>query len=138
MQVASLAFLPGAALTEASTGVDVDTIDIQGYSQRLAAFNTLVLQKVYSQINYPTRAVRRGLEGRVELDVTMGENGQLVEIVVARSSGYKILDRAAVKAADKGLASMDPAHIDPVAIAEFGGRDEQVVVPVPVQFMLTE
>ncbi len=112
--------------------------DNKDYSQRLATFNTQVLKKVYAEIQYPTRAVRRGLQGRVELDVALRESGELLEITVVQSSGYKILDKAAVKAAGKALASLESSDLDPVAIAEYGDENEALVVPVPVQFMLTE
>ena len=135
-QVASL--LPAAGLTEATAENIVAALDVKDYSRRLAEFNNGVIRKVYSEIRYPTRAVRRGLQGRVELDVTLLESGELVDIAVARSSGHKILDKAAVTAAGKALASANPEELDPVAVAEFGGNDDRLIVPVPVQFMLTE
>ena len=135
-QVASL--LPTAGLTEASAGDIVEALDVKDYSRRLAEFNNGVIRKVYSQIRYPTRAIRRGLQGRVELDVTLLESGELVDITVTRSSGYKILDQAAVAAAGKALASLNSEELVPVAVAEFGEDDDRLIVPVPVQFMLTE
>jgi TonB family protein len=136
VQVAAL--MPDTGLPAETASDAISALDIQDYSQRLAAFNTQVLKRVYAEIQYPQRAVRRGLQGRVELDVTLQESGELLEITIVQSSGYKILDKAAAKAAGKALASMDSSDLDPVAIAEYGDENEALVVPVPIQFMLTE
>jgi TonB family protein len=74
----------------------------------------------------------------VELDVTLRSNGELLAVAVARSSGHKILDAAAVKAAEGAFSGGLPGSIDPVALAEFGGEADYLVVPVPVSFKLTE
>ncbi len=75
----------------------------------------------------------------LELDVTLLDNGELVEVSVVQASGYGILDKAAVKAAQEALSSGELTPIDPVAIAEFSrGEDGNLVIPVPVTFMLTE
>jgi len=44
---------------------------------------------------YPRMAKRRGYEGRTVLEVEVFENGKVGDIVVAESSGFKILDEAA-------------------------------------------
>lgn len=135
-QLASLQ--PLSDLLGADQPPGVEDLDIQEYSQRLASFNTRLIRSVYEEINYPRQAVRRNLQGRLELDVTLREDGSLVDISVARSSGYKILDKAALKAASTALASIDPETMDPVAIAEYSDDSGELVVPVPVQFLLTE
>ena len=84
-------------------------------------------------------AVRRGLEGRLELDVTLTTDGRLADIAVARSSGHQMLDEAAIEAAKAALGSGLNAKIDPVAIAEFGDFDsDRLTVPVPISFILTQ
>ena len=50
---------------------------------------------------YPARAVRRGLEGRVILDVEVLITGRVGEIKVDESSGHGLLDRAAIKGVRK-------------------------------------
>jgi protein TonB len=45
---------------------------------------------------YPRMARRRGMEGRVELRVRVGVSGAVTSIEILRSSGYRILDQAAV------------------------------------------
>lgn len=122
----------------ASAPEGVEALDIQDYSERLGQFNTRLIRSVYGEIQYPRQAVRRNLQGRLELDVTLQQDGTLVDISVGQSSGFKILDKAAVRAARKALTSIGPDQMDPVAIAEYGGADNKLVVPVPVQFLLTE
>ena len=137
VQVASL--LPTANLLSEQPADDVRSLDVKEYSQRLSNFHSQLIGMVYGQIRYPARAVRRGLEGRLELDITLLENGELVDITIVQPSGHAILDKAAVKAAKSALSSGALSAIDPVAIAEFrNGQESNLVIPVPVQFMLTE
>src|SRR5690606_12794133 len=46
---------------------------------------------------YPTRALRAGAEGTVLLEVLVDTDGQPLEVTVARSSGHRELDRAALR-----------------------------------------
>lgn len=48
-------------------------------------------------LNYPERAKRDGLSGKLLLDVAIGPDGQVRGIEVLRSSGYPILDDAAME-----------------------------------------
>ncbi|MDX1732747.1 MAG: TonB family protein, partial [Halioglobus sp.] len=89
------------------------------------------------EIRYPKRAVRRNLEGRLELDVTMTAEGEVLSIQVALPSGHGLLDEAALAAARSALEDGLSAELDPVAIAEFGDfASGQLTVPVPVSFQL--
>lgn len=47
---------------------------------------------------YPSTARRRGWEGKVLLLVTVSARGEVSKVVVKRSSGYRILDQAALTA----------------------------------------
>ncbi|MEM6476021.1 MAG: energy transducer TonB [Pseudomonadota bacterium] len=47
--------------------------------------------------NYPSRALRREIEGTVGVSVTIGTNGRVSGCSVSRSSGSSILDDAACK-----------------------------------------
>jgi protein TonB len=46
---------------------------------------------------YPPLAKQRGWEGTVRLEVLVGRQGQVKEVKLRQSSGYPILDRAAMK-----------------------------------------
>ena len=50
---------------------------------------------------YPSIAKRKGYEGTVLLSVKILVNGTVAELRVKKSSGYSILDRAALKAVEK-------------------------------------
>ncbi|GAB5451381.1 MAG: hypothetical protein Hals2KO_17090 [Halioglobus sp.] len=115
---------------------EVQALGIQEYSQRLSQFHSDLIRKVYAAIRYPSRAVRRGLEGRLELDISMTASGQLLGVTIASPSGHTLLDEAAIAAAEKAFDG-GSAAIDPVAVAEFGDfASEHLTVPVPVNFLL--
>ncbi len=48
-------------------------------------------------LNYPEEAKRRGLTGHLILDVAINPDGSVNDIVVRRSSGFQVLDDAAVR-----------------------------------------
>lgn len=48
-------------------------------------------------LNYPDEAKRRGIKGRLLLNVALNADGTLNEVAVTRSSGHKLLDEAAVR-----------------------------------------
>ena len=117
---------------------DIASLDVMEYSQRLALFNSTVLRMVTVKIRYPKAAVRRSLQGSLELDLTLQEDGTLNEVVVGRSSGYSTLDQAAIRAANKAFKDSTLESMDPVALAEYGDGSGVLIVPVPVNFILTE
>lgn len=75
---------------------------------------------------YPWRARQRGYQGRVVLRVRVRANGSSAAIAVFKSSGYAVLDRAAVHAVRKWRFA--PARSGGVAISS--------IVAVPVRFRL--
>ena len=75
---------------------------------------------------YPPLAIRRQYEGTVLLDVLVDEDGRVVDLKVARSSGYRILDRSA-------LADVKQWRFEP---ARRGGRPFEMWVKVPVRYEL--
>jgi len=74
----------------------------------------LIRSRVEKSLNYPLAARRRGIQGSVQLALTLQANGSAREITVHTSSGSSILDRDAAAL----LASVLP-------------------VPVPADFPLT-
>lgn len=117
---------------------DITQMSVIEYSQRLAAFNTQVFRMVNKEIRYPRAAVRRSIEGSLELDITLNRAGELLEIAVGRSSGHSMLDKSALKAANEAFETPLDAAVDEVAIAEYSGDGNRLVIPVPVNFILTE
>jgi len=117
---------------------EILSLGVQEYSRRLAEFHGSLVSMVYREIHYPKRAVRRNLQGRLELDLTLQNTGELVAVIVSQSSGHKLLDNAAVDAAQKAFNSGALGSIDAVAIAEFGSDPNSMVIPIPVSFKLAE
>ncbi|MBF0622793.1 MAG: energy transducer TonB [Magnetococcales bacterium] len=77
---------------------------------------------------YPNSARRRGYEGSVVLSVEVNPKGLPVGISVHKSSGYSVLDRAAIKTVWKW-------HFKP---AEKQGRAVQGFVEIPIRFQLVD
>ncbi|RDD63028.1 energy transducer TonB [Ferruginivarius sediminum] len=78
--------------------------------------------------SYPTRARRRGWEGRVVLEVAVAADGTVKAVEVRESSGYAALDRAALDAVRGWRFS--PASEDGTSVAD--------KVSVPVRFALRD
>ena len=75
---------------------------------------------------YPAVAIRRGYEGSVLLNVRVLPNGKPEEVTVFKSSGYKVLDNAALKAVKKW--KFVPAQRGFKAVSSW--------VKVPIEFRL--
>ncbi|MBN7797132.1 energy transducer TonB [Parahaliea mediterranea] len=133
---------PAQALAEETAPEDpygVAALSVIEYSQRLAAFNSMVFRMVNSKIRYPRAAIRRGIQGNLELDVTLDSDGNLQRVAVGRSSGHGMLDDSAVTAAERAFKEPLEKPVDKVALAEYNsGERNRLVIPVPVNFMLTE
>jgi len=76
--------------------------------------------------DYPPRARRLGLEGEVLIRTRVLSNGEPDELVLAQSSGYELLDQAAMKAVRKWR--FHPARRSDERIASW--------VEIPVRFRL--
>lgn len=77
---------------------------------------------------YPWQARRMGIEGRVVLQVEILPNGNAGRVEIRQSSGYELLDQAAIKAV--GGWRFDPARIAGAPIIAWA--------EVPISFRLTE
>lgn len=75
---------------------------------------------------YPELARRRGQEGRVEVRCRVNASGIVAETGIAKSSGYKLLDEAALKTVKKWIFKP----------AASGGANVEGTVIVPVEFRL--
>lgn len=76
---------------------------------------------------YPDSARREGKEGRVLLRVLVDEEGRTKAIEINASSGYDLLDRAAIEALKKWR--FVPARV--------GGKPIETWVKVPIEFQLS-
>jgi protein TonB len=76
-------------------------------------------------LRYPEVARRKGIEGAVAVKLTLNTNGEASNLVVAESSGSRLLDRAAVQA----ISAIFPYPDPPGAPLHF---------TIPVTYRLTE
>ena len=75
---------------------------------------------------YPVRAVRKGLQGRVVLNVEVLPSGDAGTLKTAISSGHRVLDRAAIEAVRQW--QFTPAKLAGISVLSY--------VQVPIQFKL--
>jgi len=75
---------------------------------------------------YPRLARKKGYEGTVVLDVLVDENGKVEDLILFKSSGHAILDKAAISSVKKWL--FEPGTI--------GRKKVKMRVKVPVRFKL--
>ncbi len=65
-------------------------------------FTGKVRQRIATAKHYPRIARRRGMEGRPVIVFTLDKQGHLEKVDLARTSGYQVLDRAALEAVHNG------------------------------------
>ena len=80
------------------------------------------------QPRYPDRAVRLGYEGAAEVEVAVLASGEVASVTLRSSSGRRILDEAALQAAERG--AYEPARVN--------GRPVNARVVIPFTFTLRE
>lgn len=104
---------PGAE-TASAGGVDASLLE----KYRLALIDAARRYK-----RYPTHAVERGWQGRVEIRLVVGSNGNISSALVKRSSNYRILDDQALDMVKKGTGR------EPIPSA-LRGREFTLDIPV--------
>jgi protein TonB len=65
--------------------------------------------------SYPPEAYRRGIQGEVTLRIHVAQSGHVESVEIVRSSGYVILDRAAVDAVSTWRGTPARRHGAPIA-----------------------
>ncbi len=95
----------------------------------LAQYRLALIGAAKRHKTYPPRAIDRGLEGRVEVRLVIGTDGELARVLVKRSSGHDVLDRQALELmrTASGLTPVPPAL-----------RNREFAVEVPVLYELKE
>jgi protein TonB len=84
------------------------------------------LYKINPPPAYPRPARRRGIEGVVLIKVLVNQSGEVSELELEKSSGHRILDKAALKSVRKW--QFTPGNR--------GGKPIEMLVTVPVHFKL--
>jgi len=86
-------------------------------------YRSIVDRKIRNSVQYPDRAKKRNLQGRVIVSVTIGAEGKITMLEITRSSGYRILDRSVLRAVKECAPFSSPP-------------DGPVTVIIPIQFQL--
>jgi protein TonB len=87
------------------------------------AYTDLVQKKIEALKQYPKRAQRRNDQGVVKLVFTIGINGEIVSVNIVKSSGSRILDRAAMDAVKKASPFANPPN-------------GSIIIQLPIKFEL--
>lgn len=95
-------------------------------TQPAQSYFNAVRAEILRNLHYPAAARRRGLEGTTVLDLLIADSGTALDANVQNSSGYAVLDRAAIQGA---MAGRYPTS--PVATA-----DSRIKLSVPITFRL--
>jgi len=88
--------VPAAAAANVETPATAET----GYAR-------LIQQQVLKNLTYPPQAKESGFEGKANLSMRLSYLGELMDVAVKSSSGYKILDDNAVAVA-RGITYYPP------------------------------
>lgn len=78
-----------------------DTFDTDPNALR-GLFIGQVRQRIANAKYYPRMARRRGMEGQPVIAFTLNKNGRLMKVDLAQTSGYQLLDQAALEAVHQG------------------------------------
>lgn len=108
---------PASATPAATTAQPVPAADL------LAAYRRRLTELLAGQREYPRIAALRGWEGEVRLRLRVARKGNLVGVVLDRSSGFDVLDQHAL-AMLAGIGNLPPL---PDGLE---GSEIQIVVPV--------
>ena len=70
-----------------------------GMGSEYGPYLARVRQLIQETLRYPPAALRRGVTGVVQLEITIAASGAISSVAVITSSSHEMLDRAAVNAA---------------------------------------
>lgn len=92
----------GAGIRNPSRGIKSATVDLNTTTIRYASYLLHVKNKIENVWEYPYRARRQGLSGVLVIEFSINKDGSIYKVHILRTSGKKMLDRAAVKAIEDG------------------------------------
>jgi len=122
--------------TQSTVVASLETISKDSTTPTQQALSARTSSLLYSELEqafalhfyYPRIAVRRGWSGEVQLSLRIEANGKLSQIRIIKSSGFGLLDKAAMK-------SLDEVEILPSAIALLNGNSLNLVLPVEYRLL---
>jgi protein TonB len=110
----------------ASSGLATAGRDRLSSDGRYRRVRAALQEALLPRFDYPSLARRRGWQGRVRVGLHVEANGELSRIRLLESSGYSLLDKAAVK-------NVTELRKVPAVIQWLDGRDIDVILPVRYQ-----
>ncbi len=81
-----------------SSGIKSATVNLNTTTIKYASYLLHVKEKIENVWEYPTRAEKQGIQGVLIIEFSINQNGTIYNVKVLRSSGRKMLDKAAVNA----------------------------------------
>lgn len=94
-------------LQNPSNGIKSATVNLNTTTIKYASYLLHIKEKIENVWEYPTKAQREGIDGVLVIKFSINKNGSVYNATILRSSGKKILDKAAIK------AIYDAARYDP-------------------------
>jgi len=117
-----------APATESRTPAAAAPSAAQQRAQAEAKVSASLRQALRAHFSYPLLARRRGWAGRVQLSLRVESDGRLSHVRLLESSGYGLLDRAA-------LASVRAIGVVPQALRWLHGHHFDIVLPVEYRLL---
>jgi len=96
---------------------------VHGNFEPSSTYLNILQEKIYSQLIYPPKAAIQNLEGIVKVKLLLSNDGRIKNIDIAQSSGYPLLDAAAI-------LSVRNASPLPIPQEYNSTKDFQVTVPI--------
>lgn len=93
----------------------------------LRAYGETLVRAFDKKKSYPRLARMRNWQGTTQLKLRIGSDGKLQDLSVARSSGFEVLDAAAVHMVQDSLPLPEPPELL---------RDRELTLTVPIVFKL--
>ncbi len=75
-----------------------DSISINTDDLRYLSYMLKLKQRIELIWQYPPEAIAAGLQGDLLLNFTIRQDGKLTDVILIRSSGYRVLDEEAIQA----------------------------------------
>ena len=97
------------------------------YAQDISSWQKAVKTKIAKKQKYPRAALRKELEGRIKVEITVDREGNIVAHTVTKSSGHDVLDREIPKL----MKRASPLPVPPADVT-----DAQLTMVVPLAWAL--
>ena len=103
---------------------DGEAISLDTTESRYASYFTRIKRQIELSWNYPNEAQRKGITGELTLRFQISRDGNLMNVRLINSSGYNVLDEAALQA----VKSAAPYYPFPVTI-------DREILPILANFI---